>query len=102
MLHRFYLLGALYGVDADDAFRVETGAAVNTPETLSNGELHAVLAVRMSPAAERVFIEISKSPITVALVVVDRYEAPVAVCRQQQLQALVVSVQGVGWLRRAQ
>lgn len=64
MLNEFYVLGALYGATPDDAFRVETGPSVNTEERLANGELHAVLGVRMSPFAERVFIEVAKTPIT--------------------------------------
>jgi hypothetical protein len=60
MLVPFYEAGALYGATADDAFRVNVGSQVNTPATIANGELHAVIEVRMSPFAELVVIEIVK------------------------------------------
>jgi phage tail sheath protein FI len=68
MLNRFYLAGSLYA-DATDpraetAYYVDVGAQVNTPTTLANGELHAVLSVRMSPFAELVQIQVVKVPIT--------------------------------------
>ena len=55
--------GALYGETAEDAFACETGPQVNTTETISKGELHAVLAVRMSPSAQQVIIEVVKEAI---------------------------------------
>lgn len=64
MLARYYQNGDLYGASASDAFFVDTGDQVNTPVTLANNELHAVLNVRMSPFAELVEIEIYKRPIT--------------------------------------
>jgi uncharacterized protein len=64
---QFYDADALYGDDVTDAFVVNVGPAVNTPDTIANGELHAVLSVRMSPFAELVAIQIVKYPITVAL-----------------------------------
>lgn len=64
MLARYYQNGDLFGASASDAFFVDTGAQVNTDETLANNELHAVLNVRMSPFAELVEIEIYKRPIT--------------------------------------
>jgi hypothetical protein len=68
MLNRFYLAGSLYA-DANDprpetAYYVDVGDQVNTPTTLANGELHAVLSVRMSPFAELVQIQVVKVPIT--------------------------------------
>lgn len=64
MLLDFYTNGDLYGVTAAEAFNVDTSAAVNTPATLQNNELHAVLNVKMSPFAEMVQIEIVKRAIT--------------------------------------
>lgn len=55
--------GALYGETAEDAFVCETGPQVNTTETIAKGELHAALAVRMSPSAEQVIIEVIKEAI---------------------------------------
>jgi hypothetical protein len=67
MLVPFYEAGALYGETAEDAFQVNVGSAVNTPTTIANGELHAVLMVRMSPFAEYVVIEIVKVSTTQAI-----------------------------------
>lgn len=64
LLSGYYTAGALFGETADEAFGVETGAAVNTPTTLAANELHAVLSIRTSPFAEMVQIEIVKVPIT--------------------------------------
>lgn len=60
MLGEYYAVDALYGATPEDAFDVDVGPAVNTPETIANGELRAVLRVRMSPFAEKVVIEIVK------------------------------------------
>lgn len=69
MLMQHFLDGALFGTDPNgtDAFSVDTGADVNTPDTLANNELHAAIGVRMSPFAELVVIEISAVPITQSL-----------------------------------
>jgi|SRR5215471_229593 len=63
MLQRFYVNGDLYGASAADAYYVDTGPSVNTPTTIANHELHAVLNVRMSEFAEMVQIEVYKIPI---------------------------------------
>jgi hypothetical protein len=60
MLLGYYNEGSLYGATPQEAFSVDVGSSVNTPTTIANGELHAVLSVRMSPAAEWVVIEIVK------------------------------------------
>lgn len=67
MLKALFDDGALYGDTPDDAFDVNTSPSVNTIETIANGELHAVLAVKMSPHAELVYIEIVKVVLTEAL-----------------------------------
>jgi hypothetical protein len=67
MLVPFYEAGALYGTTSEEAFYVDVGAQVNTPETIANRELHAVIEVRMSPFAELVVIEIVKVATTQAL-----------------------------------
>jgi hypothetical protein len=54
-----FQLGALYGATPEEAFLVDVNS-VNTDETIADGELNAAIAVKMSPAAERVVIEISK------------------------------------------
>jgi phage tail sheath protein FI len=56
--------GGLYGATAGDAFKVDTGDTVNTPETKANNELRAQIQVRPSPMAEMATITIIKTPIT--------------------------------------
>ena len=67
MLGDLFDLGALYGATPDDAYDVNTSPSVNTIETISNGELHAILSVKMSPHAELVEIGIVKVALTEAL-----------------------------------
>lgn len=67
VLQGYWNLGALYGETADEAFVVDTGPTVNTPESLANNELHAIVGIRTSPFAELVYIEIVKVPVTEAL-----------------------------------
>jgi hypothetical protein len=68
MLMPFWVDGSLYGINPDDAFYVDVGPQVNTPETIADNELRAVIAVRMSPMAELVTIEIVKRSVTEAVV----------------------------------
>jgi hypothetical protein len=56
--------GALYGDTPADAYNVNVGPSVNTPETIAANELHAVISCKMSPFSEDVFIEIVKLLIT--------------------------------------
>lgn len=51
---------ALFGADPADAFDVEV-AAVNTPDTIAAGELHAAVAVALTPHTERVVIDVVTS-----------------------------------------
>jgi hypothetical protein len=67
MLMDFYAKGSLYGTKPEDAFLVDTGPTVNTTATIANRELHAVIATRMAPDAELVFVEIVKVPTTQVL-----------------------------------
>jgi hypothetical protein len=60
MLAVFYNEGSLYGQTPEEAYDVDVGVAVNTDATIANGELHAILSVRMSAMAEWVEIEIVK------------------------------------------
>ena len=50
-----------------EAYVVNVGPSVNTPATIADGQLCAVLSVRMSPHAELVRIQIVKYPTTVSL-----------------------------------
>lgn len=67
MLAPYHADGSLYGATPDEAYNVETGAAVNTPQTIADGQLRAVLALRMSPFAELVTVEIVKVGVTEAV-----------------------------------
>lgn len=49
---------ALYGATSSEAFRVETGPTVNTPERVQNREVRAVIGLRTSPFAEYIVTEI--------------------------------------------
>jgi hypothetical protein len=60
MLLGYYTDDSLFGATPEEAYDVDVGSSVNTPDTIANGELHAVLSVRMSPDAEWVVIEIVK------------------------------------------
>jgi hypothetical protein len=62
MCKTYYDLGSLYGATPGEAFAVDTGPKVNTPETIYNNELHALLSLRVSPMAEWVVLELVKVP----------------------------------------
>lgn len=59
-----YWPDGLYGETLEDAYRVDTGEAVNTPETIAAGEIRAMIGLHMAPPAEWVYIPIVKVPIT--------------------------------------
>lgn len=67
VLTDFYNDKALYGATASDAFSIDVGDTVNTPETIAAGELHAVIGVKFSPHAEVVYIDVAKVPLTQAV-----------------------------------
>jgi hypothetical protein len=64
---RYWQNDALFGETSDEAFRVNVGDSVNTPETIADGQLRAVLLLKVSPFAEFVEIQIVKQAITEAL-----------------------------------
>jgi hypothetical protein len=66
-LQELYDVGALFGTTASEAFGVNVGPSVNTPTTMANGELHAVVSIRVSPHAEGVIEELVTVPISQAL-----------------------------------
>jgi hypothetical protein len=67
MLQAYYVTGALYGSTASDAYSINTGPTVNTPQSLQAGNLNALISVRMSPFAELITITVNSVPITVAV-----------------------------------
>jgi uncharacterized protein len=64
MLQPYWEDDSLYGVTPDQAYNVDVGPQVNTPATIANNELHAVVAIRPSPMAEWVILELVKVPTT--------------------------------------
>ena len=56
----YWLRGSLYGNTANAAFTVNTGPQVNTPATIAAGQLNAQVALKMSPMAEFVNINVTK------------------------------------------
>jgi hypothetical protein len=67
MLARLYDLGALYGETAQEAYSVDAGEAVNTPETIASGLLRAHVAFRASPGADRVELLLVRVAVTEAV-----------------------------------
>lgn len=63
MLLGYYNSGALFGDTPDEAFVVDTGTTVNTPDRLAERLLSAVVGVRMSEFAEIVYMEFVKIPV---------------------------------------
>lgn len=63
VLGPLYDSGALFGETPEEAYEVRVGPDVNTPETIAEGKLRAIVLVRMSEMAERVEIEITKEAI---------------------------------------
>lgn len=60
----YWDLGALYGKTADEAFVVDVGPSVNTPQTIQDRQLKAAIGIKPSPFAEMIVIEIMKALIT--------------------------------------
>jgi hypothetical protein len=58
---------ALYGDTPADAFRVETGPAVNTPTTISAKKLRAALSLKVSPNVRNAEVLITNTPLTESL-----------------------------------
>lgn len=62
-----YALGALYGNTPAEAFSVNTGSDVNTPQTIADEQIKAVIGARVSPTGEEITTEIVKVPTTEAV-----------------------------------
>ena len=60
-------MGALYGEVSEQAFRVDTGSAVNPPADVALGILRARVSLRVSPFAEVVILDLVNHRITEAL-----------------------------------
>jgi hypothetical protein len=64
---RYWQNDALFGLTSEEAFRVNVGDAVNTPETIADGQLRGALLLKVSPFAEFVEVLIVKQAITESL-----------------------------------
>lgn len=67
MLLFYYGVGALFGDSPQEAFVVDTGPNVNTPDLIAQRHLSAVMGARMSEFAEVVYMEFVKIPVTEVL-----------------------------------
>lgn len=67
MLVPFFEEGSLYGDTPSEAFNVDVGPQVNTVQSIQARQLKAVIALRMSPFAEDVILELVKTAITEAV-----------------------------------
>lgn len=62
-----YLDNALYGQTPDEAFAVNTGPEINTPQSISEEKIKAQIAIRTARTGEMLTVEIVKVPTTEAL-----------------------------------
>lgn len=62
-----YFPGSLYGETFAEAVLVNTGPQVNTPQTISERQINAIIELRMNPFGERVTIYVSKVATTEGL-----------------------------------
>lgn len=67
MLDTLYNQKALFGATAADAFTVNVGPSLNNATTAQARQLLAALAVRMSPTAEQVIINVTRYPVSQSL-----------------------------------
>ena len=59
-----FMQGALFGDSPREAYRVDVGDNVNTPVTIANNELHAVISVREATFGEVVTVYVVKYLVT--------------------------------------
>lgn len=62
-----YFPGSLYGESFSDAALVNTGPQVNTPQTISERQINAIIELKMNPFGETVKIYVSKVATTEGL-----------------------------------
>ena len=60
-------LGALYGNDPSEAYRIDTGPTVNTTNSIQNGELKAKCYLRVSENAEHIVISLIRRALTASV-----------------------------------
>lgn len=59
-----YFPGSLYGATFAEAALVNTGPQVNTPQTIEERQINAIIELKMNPFGERVTIYVSKVAVT--------------------------------------
>jgi hypothetical protein len=62
-----YEQGALLGDTPQEAYKVDSGTNVNTPEVIENNELRAVISVRMAPFGEKLTVYLVKYAVNEAI-----------------------------------
>ncbi len=67
LLLGYYTKGALFGDTPEEAFIVDTGPQVNTPDRIAARRLSAIVGVRMSEFAEIAYMEFVKVAVTEVL-----------------------------------
>jgi hypothetical protein len=64
VLQNYWATSALYGATPSEAFSVDTGPTVNTPDSISQYRLNANIGVKISPFAEMIYFSINKAALT--------------------------------------
>lgn len=67
LLNAFFTDGSLFGATPEEAFRVDVGSSVNTPTTIANREIHAVVAIRESEMGEFIEMDLVKVAVSDSL-----------------------------------
>ena len=62
-----YQANALYGQTPEEAFSVNTGPDVNTPQSIAAEEIKVQLAIDVSPTAKNLVAEVVKVPVGAAI-----------------------------------
>jgi hypothetical protein len=62
--NEYYGDGSLYGATPEQAFLIDVGTQVNTPQTIANRELHAKVNLKISEMAEMVELDLIKVAVT--------------------------------------
>lgn len=64
MLSSYWSIGALYGVNAGDAYKIDVGPSVNTATTIAAGQNNALISIKRAPFAEFTNVTIINVPLT--------------------------------------
>lgn len=67
VMDEYLAMGAVYGESAREAYTIDTGSSVNTPETILDRQLNVNIGMKTSPFAEEVNFLVSRVPINQSL-----------------------------------